>query len=311
MRRTWAAAAVVLVLAGCATDAEPAAQPSSAPAPGEWRTEVWGDVQLEVPVDWTLGYAPMPNATGALECGVGPLEGGGEETKAYVGRPGYGSDVCLQTDLVDLGLDRAGVWFGSVLPVGEAIAKTGLHQVTVDAGSGRVTVASKDEAVLRRVLDSVKRVDEDTHGCPATPDVERSYPDEGYGEVQALAVCVYERDGGWSRLWTTALPSAQAEQLVEAVEGAEEGPPCKPQDTSQLVLLRVTAEDPMGDEPLARDLVMRPDGCASIQHWGTGGRWLRLAPELVRPWATPGVSTYVWSNGLPGPVARFFRSMWG
>lgn len=283
----------------------------TAPAPGEWRTEVWGDVQLEVPADWALGYAPMPNATGALQCGVGPLEGGSEESGPYVGRPGYGSDVCLQTDLVDLGLDRAGVWFGSLLPVGEAIAKTGLHEVTVDAGSSRVTVASKEEAVLQRVLDSVERVDEDAHRCPAAPDVERGYPDEGYGEVQALAVCVYERDGGWSRLWTTSLPSAQGEQLVEAVESAQPGRPCPGEDGGLLVLLRVTTDDPMGDEPLTRDLVARPDGCASLQHWGTGGRWLRLEPELVRPWATAGVSTYVWSNGLPAPVARFFRSMWG
>lgn len=318
MRGAWAVLSAVLVLSACSSGTEPGPQSTSTPEPvtsEEWRTEVWRDVQLEVPAGWTLGYAPMPDGDAALLCGVGPLEYGGEPDRPYVGRPGAGSDMCVREELEDVGLDRAGVWFDSVLPVGDVVAKTGLRQVTVGAGGTRVTVASEDGGVLERVVASVDQVRKDANGCPEEPDRQRGYPDEGYGEPLSLSVCVYERRRGaepWQRLWTASLPVARAGRLLRAVDAARPGEACSSDDGGQLVLLRLGHDDPMGDEPLLRDLLVRPSGCASLQAWGPGGgSWLALEPDLVRPWAVEGVRSYVWSDGQPRPVSRFFRPLWG
>ena len=270
---------------------------------------MWRDVQLEVPAAWKVGYGPMSGGDEVLLCGVGRRE---ESRKPYVGRPGYGSDLCLMQDPDEVTLTGEGLWFGSPLPEGEILAKSGLEQTTVAVGESHVTVATYDEAIRRRVLDSIERVDEDAHGCPARPIPDRTHPIEGYGDALSLAVCVYERDrGSWERFWTTSLPAARADRLVDAVEGADPGQPCTG-EAGQLVLLRVSTDDPMGDEPLLRDFAARPSGCASLQQWGLQGqRWLRLDPEMVRPWAVDGVSSYVWSNGIPQPLDRFFRPMWG
>jgi hypothetical protein len=113
-------------------------------------------------------------------------------------------------------------------------------------------------------------------------------------------------------MWTTSLPAARAEQLVAQTEDAGRSRPCRTDESPQLVVLRVTGEDPFGNAPIHRDFVVRPNGCVSLQLWRPqGGSWVRLTPANVRPWAVEGVRTYVWHNGLPRPLDRFFRSMWG
>ena len=70
--------------------------------------------------------------------------------------------------------------------------------------------------------------------------------------------------------------------------------------------------DPFGNAPTSRDFVVRPSGCASLQLWRPeGGSWVGLVPAMVQPWAVEGVRTYVWHNGLPRPLDRFFRPVWG
>jgi hypothetical protein len=323
MRIAVAAATLVCLLSGCSSpapdaEAEPAPAPSvkgyqqTVSAPDEWRTEVWHDVQLKVPASWALGYSPLREGEDALLCGTGPLD---QSEKPYVGRPGYGSDMCQGVGLDDLALSGEGVWFGSPLPEGDVLSKSGLHQTTIAVGSSRVTVATFDDEVRQQVLDSAQQVEEDAHGCPVAPQVQRGWPIDGFGEPQSLAVCVYQRDRSsdpWERLWSTSLSRARANDLLAAAESAGPGRPCESRDSGSMVVLQALADDPLGAGQARRDFVVRPDGCASLRQWRPEGEsWLELTPALVRPWAVEGVSTYVWHFGLPRALDKYFRSMWG
>ena len=332
MRSVALALVVGCLLVGCTSATEPGARqpsdPASTPSPAvdeyvtvpeppkAWRTEVWRDVQLEVPRGWALGYAPLTGRGDVMSCGTGPLEGSGPPGRPYVGRPGYGSDVCLVESLEDVGLDRPGVWFDSPLPTGDVLAKSGLHQVTVDTGGTRTTVASKDDAELRRLLDSVELVGQDANGCPARPRPSNAMGSEGPGQPTYLSVCLYESNGAGElvREWTERQSRAAAEGLLAAVEDRVGGacparclPPCPPVD--QVVLLRVHGEDVYGDE-VPRDLVVSLGRCPTLQVKPDDST-LRLTGALVEPWASAGVATYVReSSGHPG-LTRHFRPLWG
>jgi hypothetical protein len=281
---------------------------------GRWRTEVWRDVQLEVPDAWRLGYAPMAEGDGALLCGIGAHE----RTRApYVGRPGYGSDMCQGVELDDLAMTGEGLWFGSPLPDGDVLAKNGLHQTTVAVDDTTVTVATFDEEVREQVLASFEQVrGEDRHGCPAAPEVQRSWPDEGYGDPVSLSLCVYEQERGSApaRMWTDRLDGDVAAAFVLAVE---RGQPARcepaPKQDGLLLLLRVHAEDPAGSEPLLRDFLLRTGGCPAMEAAGMmlAPTYVRLTSAIVKPWSSPGVRTYVYASGLTRGLARFFRPIWG
>lgn len=327
-------AAAVLVLVGllsaCSSGGEPGPRDDSAtpatstpdassptPSPeaeagGAWRTEVWRDVQLEVPPSWQPGYAPLPRPGGAALCGIGAL--GEEEPRRtpYVGRPGYGSDLCLVVDEQDLVPDPESVWFGSPLPVGETLAKDGTRSVTVAVGDSRVTVTSRQRAVVDRAIASVEEVPgRDGNGCPARPRLQRGWPVEGYGDPLSLSVCLY--DEASRREWSDRLPARSASDLLEAVEAGTEAR-CRPEgETGQLLLLRVWAKDPFGTAPLERDLTVSLGACAVLEPAVRfSGPSLRLTADLVEPWAGPGVRTYVIDPpGGSEALGEYFRPVWG
>lgn len=326
MRQLALAVVTVLALAGCTstTSPEKKAEPSSSSSPSpvegagsiripqNWRTEVWHDLQLRVPGSWAPGYAPVPERGGALLCGVGPLAPSPDGP--FVGRPGYGSDLCVRQDVKDTRLDREGVWFGSPVPVGEVRSDEGLVQRTVAVGGARVTVASTDARELRRVLGSIEQVRTDANGCPAEPRVESRYPDEGYGAPRSLSVCLYDERSadGWNRTWSARLPASAAKRLLDRLEAAKAARCESDRSPGQLLLLRITTDDPFGNRPLFRDNLVDVDsGCPTLTPGADEARHFALTAQLVRPWASDGVSTYVVGTGLPRSLQRFFRPVWG
>lgn len=284
-----------------------------------WRTEVWHEVQLRVPASWTVGYAPMPERGGALLCGIGPLETAPDGP--YVGRPGYGSDLCEYRELDDLRIGGEGVWFGSPLPEG-GTSWDALDQRTVSVGTTKITVATEDAQVLRRILGSVELLgtDVDANGCPAAPEPERGHLDEGYGAPRSLSVCLYDRRraAGWDRTWSARLAASAAGRLTDTVEAAQPATCDAERPPDQLLLLRATTDDPFGDHPVPRDfLVDVGGGCPTLTPAASSAlsaarpASLALTDDLVRPWASDGVRTYVVGMGLPRSLQRFFRPVWG
>ena len=311
----------LLLLAACGDQTAGLPTVAGDPLPSQWRTEVWRDVQIEVPDSWALGYAPMAEGDGALLCGIGVHE---STRRPYVGRPGYGSDMCQSVELEDLVLDGEGVWFGSPLPEGEVLAKSGFRQTTVVAGDSRLTVSTRDDTVRERILDSVEVVVEDANGCPARPRATRGHPVEGYGAPAYLSVCVYAGDGPGPpvREWSERLGRSEAEGLVSAVEQRVPGAcparclaPCFVPPSAQTVLLRVHGKNRGEDEPVAggdmpRDYLVQLGDCSSLEVAADGMRFDQT-PDLVRPWAGEGVRTYVVGNGPSRALDRYFRPIWG
>lgn len=301
--RSLAALLLVLVLAGCgaAPESPPSPNPTSTASAG-WRTESWHGVELQVPDRWAIGYAPMPQRDDTvLSCGVGPESVGGRDTAAaYVGRPMYGSDACQKERPDEVKVPPNAVWFGSPLPVGQRDGGR-----TVAVGSTRVTVAVQDAATRDRILDSVRTVEVDAHGCPSRKVVNRGWPTEGFRAVRRFAVCVYD---GRDLVWSQLRGAADGERFVHAFDHGRPLPRWpRLAPARQSVVLRISADDPMGDQDLVIDYEVRFDP-ARI---GAGdGRTVQMTPATVRPWASAGLRLYC-VGPVPDAVAAYFRPVLG
>ncbi len=296
----------------------PSAEPASTRG---WRTEVWHDLQLKVPADWAVGYAPLTSDGDVLECAVGPLGSdspdGSDTTTPYVGRPGAGSDACDGTGDVDVPAQDF-VWFGSPLSRGES-QDGGRTVSTVEIDSETVTVGAAPD-VAAAVLESLTEVGDDANGCPAQPKPETRYPVEGYGEARSLAVCYYERGpedaaGSTSRAYTERLGAREAAQLSRAVAlGARSS--CEPQgDPDQRLLLRATFEDDFGSKPLVRDYLVELGECSAVLDLSEGvigtPRPVALSARILDVWASDGVRAYVGGGSVPSDLASYFKPIMG
>lgn len=294
------------------SDATSGPRPDGGPGPvGRWRTEVWRDVQLRVPSAWYVGFSPMRRGTSVLSCGVGPSSLVDGARPPYVGRPGFGSDMCVRQDAGQVRPRGTSVWFDSPLEAGTFVTRSGLRSTTVEVGNTRVTVSGRDRETSDRILGSVRRVGPDANGCEARPGRLRSFPAGDHDDPLSLSVCLYRRDAvgaSWQREWSTRLAAGRAVRLLAAWDDAVPARPCG-RSAPQLILLRVRAESPTGGEPVLRDFAVRPQGCSAVESAAAGARstWVRLSPPLVRPWALAGVRTYAVAFGLPPSLGRFFR----
>lgn len=293
---------------------------SAEPAPTRgWRTEVWHDVQLKVPTDWAVGYAPFESGGDVLECAVGPLGSdspdGPDTTTPYVGRPGAGSDVCDGTG-VDLPAQDF-VWFGSPLERGET-EDGGRTVTTVEVDSETVTVGAAPD-VAAAILESLTEVGEDDNGCPAQPKLETRYPVEGFGDPRGVSVCVYADDaaGALSRTWTQSLGAQEADRLARGVAlGRRAGcDPAAGARTEQRVLLRARFDDDFGSQPLVRDYLVELGECPAVLDLSEGvigtPRPVALSERILDTFASDGVRAYVAGGSVPRDLAAYFKPMMG
>ncbi len=338
---TFAVVALALVSCSGADEPDPSGGSSSggtqppsvqvpSPPPGDavsltdtaWRTEVYRDVELEVPVTWKVGYAPVVDSTiedSPMFCGVGAANAlpDSRNPEPYVGRPGYGSDMCQLFKDGDLPVEGELVWFDSLVPVGSS-DRGDLHVRTVEVGDQRVTVASFDRRLVDRIVESASVVDEDAYGCPESFAVERDHPTEGFGEPLSMSVCVYDAwpDPELLRTWSTRLGAGAGRKLLAALDDAEAATCRVGKDgRDQVVLLRVLTDDPFGKQPLIRDLTFTSGSCPAITPavaFGPPGRGpFRLDKDVVEPWAVEGVHAYVSGGAVPRRLGDYFKPMMG
>lgn len=292
--------------------------PSGPSSSEDWRTEVWHDLQLKVPADWAVGYAPVTQGDDVLECAVGPLgsDSSPDTSTPYVGRPGYGSDACDGTGDVEVP-EQDFVWFGSPLDRGET-EESGRTVTTVDIGSERVTVGA-DPAVAKVILRSLEEVGEDANGCLAQPTPETRYPAEGFGKNLAMAVCVYDSsgEGGAQRLWTDRLGAEEANRLVRGVALSRRADcdPAEGRSKGQTVMLRVDVGNDFGSRTLIRDYRIELGECPvalDLSESVIGApRPVGLNERILDAFAGEGVQAYVDGGSVPSELAPYFKPTMG
>ena len=199
---------------------------------GEWRTEVWGDVAVDVPADW--GYGGAPDERGVACFPGASLDAAGERVRdprkvaGYVGRPIGLTDVCAS---IDAGAPVASpyVWLGAGLPVGTVELSDGFVQETVEAEGETVTVATQDPEVREQILSSVTASETCLSELTRSGPIIHDQADDPAATPTTLRVCTYRLGdepggtGGWELTSAMDLGTPALTDYLEAV-GAGEAP---------------------------------------------------------------------------------------
>ena len=248
-----------LALAGC-TDDEPTvgltpglqASASAAPtapagtsagAPAGWRTEWFRTVAVDVPDDWGWSQSPIDGPSRLFRC----TDDRGLEP--YVGRPVFGSDVCLANDPAPPP-EHPYLWFDAPLDAGSEDLGDGWVRETIVLDGVRLSVASDDPDLRAAVLGSARPQDD----CP--PDLSERLPGrfdtttEGPGTLLTAIVCAYrvldqDRDAVPVLAYATVADEADVRAVWQRRERLQD---ClvEPTLTSEVVVLATTTRDDFG-----------------------------------------------------------------
>ncbi len=222
---------------------------------GEWRTETWAGLSVDVPASWGYGAAPVRVGGSVSVCG--PVAG--------VGRPVLRSDVCAAYPWLR-GMPASAepyVWLGADLEPGAVRYDGAVVQETIAVEGTTLTVASTDAGLRARVLGSVRPATLCRDATPAPGEVEVC----GY-----RATVAGERLLGFAEQVAADVPEAVVAAARRA-PAATGDPGCGPR-TGEVVELRESGRT------IVLDL-----GCGTVDP-GDGTRHL-LTDEAVEPWASP------------------------
>lgn len=259
---------------------------------GEWRTEYWGPVAVDVPADWGYGSAPG-EADPLLVCAPGEVPG-------YVGRPIAITDVCVYL--------RSGwqptapyVWLGAAVEPGTYEWDNGYVQETVEVAGTTVTVGTDDPALRERILASARASGNEL--CRADLPTTRPVFDHDGDPARAVAlrVCAYRDpnpvDGGplVSLTYGVELGHRAVDSYLAALEDApapeDQCPGTDYVEAEWVVLILMDA----------RGGVVRTDvvhtACPGIDIAAEGLRGFEtvpLTPDAVEPWARNGIPAVVY-----------------
>lgn len=321
-RRTrWsavAAAAAVAVIAGGTSvvalgggdepdrDADlPPAADSQGAADGEWRTEYWADVAVDVPADWGYGGAPHKTGGSTLACWpTAMVDATGQRVEdrrpslGWVGRPIVVTDVCELYPWIEHSsqLEPAApyVWLGAEVEPGIVEYDNGYVQETVEVGGTTVTVGTRDDALRERILSSARGGETCTANVAQIPRGDYATTTEGRGELLHAEVCAYRRDDEGD-YWLSYVREL-APEIAEATYGAAEAAPRATVDCDydpfEFVVVQATYDDPFGSEDLHRTAVYTM-GCGGSVDIGDRFPAHTMTPESVEPWATSGIPAVV------------------
>lgn len=277
------------------------------PAPGEWRTEYWRDIQVDVPSDWAWGVTPRGEAGVLTFCG-GVFDG------PYVGRPIAQSDLCTNFGSTPPPPTDPYVWLDADLPAGSVDLGEGWVRETVEVGESTVTVAFDDADLRDRVIGSVREQTLCAARIPEVPAPRREWTVEGTGRFRDARVCAYESGGGGFRL-TYASP-LQEEALDDTYAALDDAPDsnrrCKA--TSEIVVVSAVYEDPYAPDRdlwLDHDLVFDMDcGHAAVgESLLAPRRGTAITEESVKPWADEALR-YIVCWGGPQWAHKYFLQGW-
>jgi hypothetical protein len=254
--------------------------------PGEWRTEYWADIQVDVPASWEWGGAPVGDGerrTVCTEVTDGP----------YVGRPVSQTDLCGDYRVGAPPTPAAPyVWLGVPLAPRTMDLGGGWTQETVRVGKSTVTVATDDADLRSRILGSAR----ESSLCPARmsepPEPRAETTEEGVGDLLSATVCAYQTDGDDFRLvYGAGLDPVDARDTIAAVDAAA-GNESRCKATSEYVVVSIAFSDDFGTpRRLYQDLVYDLT-CGHVRTGVAplgGLRQVDLTADSVAPWAVGGV----------------------
>lgn len=282
-----------------ATDNPSASAPAT--AGGDWRTESWHGVMVDVPAAWGWGAAPRSldgnqdeiffcGGPGAMVTGAGERLANPEATLPYVGRPIMLSDLCTGGQADDAPVAPY-VWFDAEgLDPGSEELGEGYVRVTVEMAGSTVTVASPDAAVRQRVLDSVRPVEGCDAALPGSPRVGGTSPTDEMTKVGSALVCAYERAGdrGFDLVYAATVTSDQAQALHDATVAAPPPPQrCAGGTADEYVAITTEGRDQTGGRVRDVAIATLAGDCSRIDTMG--GTSYELTPANERPWARGGI----------------------
>lgn len=300
-----------------AVDASAREDPSvTAPEASAWRTETWGDLQVDVPADW--GYGGAPDADG-VACFAGvSLDADGAPVRArsmppgYVGRPILLTDVCLS---IDAGAPVQGpyVWLGAQIEPGEVDLGDGYVQQTVSVVGSTVTVASDDADLRRRIIESVRESERCRSELDRSGPIQHDRSENADAEPVTLRVCAYRlvaegsTVGDWELTYAADLDTTALEAYVGAVavgDPPRDQCPAIDYQLGEAVVLEILD----GDGGVLRQDAVNPFySCAGIavdadRVWPL--ETTALTPDMARPWVVGGVGAVIHGDpdlGFIGP----------
>jgi hypothetical protein len=286
-----ASVAAVVAVAALGSTPPPPEDRDDVPAPaigtGEWRTEYWADIQVDVPADWEWGGAPVGSGERRTVCS--------EVTDApYVGRPVTQTDLCGVYRVDAPAVPPAPyVWLGVPLEPGTVDLGEGWTQETVRVGESTVTVTTDDAALRDRILGSAREASLCPARLPEPPEPRSETSEEGVGDLHSATVCAYQADGDDFRLvHGSELDPAGVRDTVTAVDAAARNDSrCKA--TSEFVVLSAEFSDDFGvaGSRLHQDIVYDLT-CGHVRTGVAplgGVRQVDLTADTVASWAVGGV----------------------
>lgn len=281
----------------------PAARPVARPDPAVWRWESYRGIEVQVPAGWTA-YG----VSGRQWCAPDRSGRKSGQADGEVGRPGLlRAFACIPGRPPEAMLGRH-VWFGEAFagdeaaegrPFSERLGGGWVRDVVVSAGV-RIEVQTRDPAVRRQILGSVRRIAVDANGCPVRhritghPEYDASGGLPFGTPVAGLAVCRYDLTGRQAAalLGSAAKPKVVAERVLAAIERLPSG------SNPELPVFRCRQEQARPDEAIVlqfatadgvREIWVGYDGCGGSGFFN--GRELRgLYPAPLKLFATGAVS---------------------
>jgi hypothetical protein len=276
--------------------------------PADWRAESYGGVQVRVPPSWAEAYGPMPSDD---SLGDGPLWCADGSDRPYVGRPVFGSDVCMVFDPEQQAPTVDSVWFGAPLPGGTRDVGA-FTRVTREIGGSSITVTTRDPALGEQILSTASAVDVDANGCRTHLDGPPAADAVAGAASVPFGICLYDvaPDLSTTLVWSGAADAAAGASYVRAVDDARaaggEVAGCRRAPAGQWVALGVAGPlDESGGPAVRWDVV--DFACKKLLSTDGDAPLIRAD---VRPWSSDGVRAYV-TGPVSGDWSGLFRGMLG